>query len=127
MNTIRFTYRPLHHSHTHCQAPQANTQAQACQRVCLSHNEKKKLKFSFHFKKNNSQPDSKIFGQLVAKLNKIKSCKTRTIRMPACNSVYVAIAGEEVNRRPVLLRKFVLIRQGNTSNPLLHIHANRYA
>jgi hypothetical protein len=42
------------------------------------------------------------------------------------NSVYVAIAGEVVNRRSVLLRNFVLNGQGSASNPLLHIHANRY-
>jgi len=41
------------------------------------------------------------------------------------NSVYVAIAGEVVNRRSVLLRNFVLNGQGSASNPLLHIHANR--
>jgi hypothetical protein len=39
--------------------------------------------------------------------------------------VYVAIAGEVVNQRSVLLRNFVLNGQENTSNPLLHIHANR--
>jgi hypothetical protein len=42
------------------------------------------------------------------------------------NSVYVAIAGEVVNRRSVLLRNFVLNGKVITSNPLLHIHANRY-
>ncbi len=42
------------------------------------------------------------------------------------NSVYVAIAGEVVNRRSVLLRNFVLNGQENAPNPLLHIHANRY-
>lgn len=41
------------------------------------------------------------------------------------NSVYVAIAGEVVNRRTVLLRNFVLNGQVSASNPLLHIHANR--
>ncbi|HZH69910.1 MAG TPA: hypothetical protein VFD80_05635 [Flavobacteriaceae bacterium] len=42
-------------------------------------------------------------------------------RLP--NSVYVAIAGEVVNRRSVLLRNFVLNGQVSASNPLLHIHA----
>jgi hypothetical protein len=41
------------------------------------------------------------------------------------NSVYVAIAGEVVNRRSVLLRNFVLNGQASDSNPLLHIHAKR--
>jgi len=27
---------PTLHSHTHCQAPRANTKTKACQRVCLS-------------------------------------------------------------------------------------------
>ena len=43
------------------------------------------------------------------------------------NSVYVAIAGEVVNRRSVLLRNFVLNGQVSASNPLLHIHAKRCA
>jgi hypothetical protein len=79
---------PTLHSHTHWQAPQADTQAKACQRVCLSHAEKKKLKIPFpskNFKNANSQTDTTTFGQLVAKLNKDKGCKTRTTRTPACN------------------------------------------
>ncbi len=42
------------------------------------------------------------------------------------NSVYVAIAGEVVSRRSVLLKYFVLNGQESASNPLLHIHANRW-
>ncbi len=120
---------PTLHSHTHWQAPQADTQAQACQRVCLSHAEKKKLKIPFpskNFKNANPHFDTKTLGQLVAKLNKDKGCKTRMTRTPACNSVYVAIAGEVLNRKSVLLRNFVLNGQENASKPLLHIHANRY-
>jgi hypothetical protein len=41
------------------------------------------------------------------------------------NNVDGAIAGEVVIRRCVLLRNFVLNEQESTSNPLLHIHANR--
>lgn len=41
------------------------------------------------------------------------------------NSVYVAIAGEVVNRRSVLLRNIVLTGEESASNPLLHIHAKR--
>jgi hypothetical protein len=81
---------PLH-SHTHCQAPQADTQTKACQRVCLSDPEKKKLKISFpskNFKNANAQTDTKTFGQLVAKLNTDKGCKTRTTRTPGHNSTY---------------------------------------
>ena len=102
------------HSHTHCQVAQANTQAKTWQRVCLSYAEKKKLKISFpfkNFKNANSQSDTKTFGQLVAKLNNDKGCETRTTRTPACNSVYVAIAGEVVNRASVHLKNFVLNRQ----------------
>jgi len=61
-----------------------------------------------------------------AKLNTDNGCNTRTTRTPACNSVYVAIAGEVVNRRSVLLKNFVPNGQESASNPLLHIHANRY-
>ncbi len=42
------------------------------------------------------------------------------------NSVYVAIAGEVVNRRSVPLRNLALNGQESASNPLQHIHANRY-
>jgi len=44
----------------------------------------------------------------------------------AYNSVYVAIAGEVVNRRSALLRNFVLNGKVSASNPLLHIHTKRY-
>jgi hypothetical protein len=75
MNKILFSFSSTLHSHTHWQAPQADTQAKACQRVCLSHAEKKKLKIPFsskNFKNANPQSDTKTFGQLVAKLNKDK-------------------------------------------------------
>ncbi|MFM7682936.1 MAG: hypothetical protein ACKO7P_09340, partial [Bacteroidota bacterium] len=45
-------------------------------------------------------------------------------RSAACNSVYVAIAGEVVNRKYMPLRNFVQNVQENASNPPLHIHAN---
>jgi hypothetical protein len=53
-------------------------------------------------------------------------CTRQTARSPACNSVYVAIAGEVVNQRSELLRNFVLNGKESASNPLLHIHAKRY-
>lgn len=37
---------PTLHSHTHCQAAQANAQTKAWQRVCLSHPDKIELKKS---------------------------------------------------------------------------------
>lgn len=35
-------------SHTYCQAPRANAQAKACQRVCLSHRTDRKEKARLH-------------------------------------------------------------------------------
>jgi hypothetical protein len=43
------------------------------------------------------------------------------------NNVYVAIAGEVVNRRSVRLINFMLNKQKSASNPLLHIHTNRFS
>lgn len=40
------------------------------------------------------------------------------------NSVYVAIAGEVVNRRSVRLINVVLNGKESASSPLLHIHVN---
>ncbi len=109
----------------------ADPQAKAVVRASTSPTrEKLFFKISFpskNFKNANTQPDRKTFGQLVAKLNIDKGCKTRTTRTPGHNSVYVAIAGEVVNRRSVLLKNFVLNGQVSASNPLLHIHANRWA
>jgi hypothetical protein len=84
---------PTIHSHTHWQAPQADTQAKACQRVCLSDPEKKKLKISFpskNFKNANTQTDTKTFRQLVAKLNIDKGCKTRVTRTPGHNTGFAS-------------------------------------
>ncbi len=82
-------------SHTHLQAPQANTQAKACKRVCLPNAEKKKIKISFpskNFKNANTQSDRRTSGQLVAKLNIDNGCKTRTTRTPACNTGLAKVA-----------------------------------
>jgi hypothetical protein len=48
------------------------------------------------------------------------------IKARTANSVYVAIAGEVVNRSSELLSNFVLNGKESAPNPLLHIHANRY-
>jgi len=40
------------------------------------------------------------------------------------NSVYVAIAGEVVNRRSVLQKNIVLTGKVSTSNPSLLLHSN---
>ena len=87
---------PPLHSHTHCQAAPANAQTQAWQRVCLPN----------RITKTTNKPTDE-----------------KEARLP--NSVYVAIAGEVVNRRSVLLRNIVLSGQESASNPLLHIHAKR--
>ena len=88
---------PSLHSPTHYQAAQANAQTQAWQRVCLSNRTTKTYDKQTDEKEHRSD-----------------------------NSVYVAIAGEVVNRRFVLLINFVLNGKESASNPLLHIHAKRY-
>ena len=45
--------------------------------------------------------------------------------MLGTHSVYVAIAGEVVNRKSVLSKNFVLNGQESAYNPLLHIHPKR--
>ncbi len=79
-----------------CQAAQSNAQTKAWQRVCLSQRTPKLIDKPTDGKEHRSD-----------------------------NSVYVAIAGEVVNRRSVLLRNFVLNGQVSASNTLLHIHPNR--
>ncbi len=63
---------------------------------------------------------------MTAKTQKYSDLTMTEDRRPAYNSVYVAIAGEVVNRRSVLLKNFMLNGQVSAPNPLLHIHANRY-
>jgi hypothetical protein len=88
---------PTLHSHTHCQAAPAKAQTQAWQRVCLPY--------------RTTNPTDKPTDE-----NEHRSD----------NSVYVPIAGEVVNRRSEHLKNFVLNGQESASNPLLHIHANRW-
>ena len=90
--------KPTLHSHTHCQVAPAQAQTKTWQRVCLSNRTTKTTDKQADEKEHRSD-----------------------------NSVYVAIAGAVVNRRSVLLRNFVINGQESASNPLLHIHANRYA
>lgn len=89
---------PTLHSHTHCQAAQSNAKTKAWQGVCLPHRTTKTSDKPTDEKEHRSD-----------------------------NSVYVAIAGEVVNRRSVLLSNIVLNGQESASNPLLHIHAKRCA
>jgi hypothetical protein len=85
-----------HNSHTHCQVAQADLQGKTWQRMCLSNRKTKTTDKQADEKEHRSD-----------------------------NSVYVAIAGEVVNRCSVLIRNIVLTRRGSASNPLLHIHAKR--
>jgi len=128
MNTIRFTYRPLHHSHTHWQAPQAGTQTKACKRLCLPHPEKKQLKIPFpskNFKSTNSQSDTETFGKLVAKLNKDRGYKTLTTGAPACNSTYPKGGVSFPKDRFVDTETFALLINICDESPTLWVAANR--
>lgn len=119
---------PTLHSHTHWQALQADTQTKACQRVCLSHPKKKKLKIPFpskNFKNVNPQTDTKTIGQLVAKLNTDKGYKTRTTKTPACNTGLAAMAGDVVNSTFVHLINFSAWGQVSASKPPLRQARNR--
>ena len=120
---------PTLHSHTHWQAPQADTQTKACQRVCLSHLEKKKLKISFpskNFKNAITQSDTLTLGQQVAKLNADKDFGTRTTRTPAYNTGLAAMAGDVVNSTFVHLINFSAWGQLSASKPPLRQARNRY-
>ena len=64
---------------------------------------------------------------MTVKAQKYNNLTMSVDRRPAYNSVYVAIAGEVVKSRSVLLRNLVLNGQESASNPLLHIHAKRWA
>jgi len=116
------------HSHTHWQAPQANTQSKACQRVCLSDPEKKKLKISFpskNFKNANPQTDTKTFGQLVAQLNIDKGYKTQTTRTPRHNSTYKKLAVQWLNEVQFFIQTFVQVDSFVLRNRQLLIAAKR--
>jgi len=65
-------------------------------------------------------------NKMTSKTQKYRDLTLTEDRRPAYNSVYVAIAGEMVTRRSVLLRNIVLNGQESASNPLLHIHAKRW-
>lgn len=111
----------------------ADSQAKAVVRASTSPTQEKlffKISFPSNiFKTATAQPthkDQNTNWTMTAKPLSDLTFTTRTTRTPAGNSVYVAIAGEVVNRRSVHLRNFVLNRQESASNPLLHIHANRW-
>ncbi|MFN3755562.1 MAG: hypothetical protein ACK4RM_01275 [Flavobacterium sp.] len=74
----------------------ADPQAKAVVRASTSPTrEKLFFKISFpskNFKNANTQPDRKTFGQLVAKLNIDKGCKTLTTRTPGHNTGLAQVA-----------------------------------
>lgn len=86
----------MHSSQTHCQAAQTNATIQAWQRVCLPR-----------------------------RTTKTTDKPTEEKEQRKHKSVYVAIAGEVVNRWNLILRNFVLNGQVSASNLLLHKHAKR--
>jgi hypothetical protein len=117
-----------HHSHTHWQSPQADTQTKACQRVCLSHAENKKIKLPFpskNFKNANTQTDTKTFEQLVANLNIDKGFETWTTRTPACNSVLPQLAVTCKIEAECSYQNFVQVDSEVLRNRQLRQHANR--
>ena len=113
-------------NHTHCQSPTSQRLNQSFAKECACPTLKEKLKISSP-SENKKYPNAQAYTTkiMTVKLNNDNGLQTRWTRTPAGNSVYVAIAGEVVNRRSVLLRNFVLNGQESASNPLLHIHANR--
>ncbi|HPT40563.1 MAG TPA: hypothetical protein PLQ44_03105, partial [Candidatus Paceibacterota bacterium] len=95
MNTNHYSSKTTLRSHTHLQAAQADTQAEACKRVCLPNAENKNLKISFpskNFKNAIAQSDTLALRQLVANLNIDNGCVTRTTRTPACNTGLAKVA-----------------------------------
>jgi hypothetical protein len=120
---------PTLHSHTQWQAPQADTQSKACQRVCLSHAVRKKLKISFpskNFKNANPQTDTKTLGQLVAKLNIDKGIKTRTTRTPGHNSTYTQVAVQWSNQALCFYQSLCLADSESLRNRHLRVAAKRW-
>jgi len=110
------------------QFAQANTQPKIAIELTLPTQTKLFLKnFPTLQKIKNTPTHSQQTQQTMTLKHNIDKAYNDTVdRRPAGNSVYVAIAGEVVNRRSVLLKNFVLNGQVSASNPLLHIHANRY-
>jgi len=72
-----------------------------------------------------ADPQAKTWQRVCLPIRTTDRQSRRKKEQRNANSVYVAIAGEVVNRRSVLLRNFVLNGQEIASNPLLHIHAKR--
>lgn len=108
----------------------SDPQAKAVVRASTSPaQEKLFFKISFpskNFKNANTQSNTKILGQLVAKLNIDKSCKTRTTRTPACNSVLPQLAVTCKIEAECYYQTFVLGDSEVLRNRQLRQHANRW-
>ena len=108
----------------------ADPQARAVVRASTSPTrEKLFFKISFpskNFKNANTQPDRKTFGQLVAKLNIEKGCKTRTTRTPGHNSTYTQVAVQWLNQALCFYQSLCLADSESLRNRHLRVAANRY-
>ena len=111
------------------QPHKADPQAKAVVRASTSPTrEKLFFKISFpskNFKNANPQTDTKTFGQLVAKLNTDKGCKTRTTRTPGHNSTYKKLAVQWLNEVQFFNQTFVQVDSSVLRNRQLLIAANR--
>jgi hypothetical protein len=107
----------------------ADPQAKAVVRASTSPaREKLFFKISFpskNFKNANTHPDRKTFGQLVAKLNIERGCKTRTTRTPGHNSTYKKLAVQWLNEVQFFNQIFVQVDSFVLRNRQLLIAAKR--
>jgi hypothetical protein len=107
----------------------ANPQTKAVVRAFTSPSrEKLFFKISFpskNFKNTNTQPDRKTFGQLVAKLNIDKGCKTQATRTPGHNSTYPKVAVQWLNQALCIYQSLCLVDSEVLRNRHLRVAANR--
>jgi hypothetical protein len=80
---------------------------------------------SKNFKNANPQTDTKTFGQLVAKLNIDKGCKTRTTRTPGHNSTYTQVAVQWLNQALCFNQSLCLVDSEVLRNRHLRVAAKR--
>mgnify|MGYP000963417176 CR=1 FL=1 len=80
---------------------------------------------SKNFKNANTQSGTETFGQLVAKPNIDKDCKTRTTRTPACNSVLPQLAVKCKIEAESSYQTFVQVDSEVLRNRQLRQHAKR--
>lgn len=109
----------------------ANPQSKAVVRASTSPSQKKLfLKISYpskNFKNAKTQPNTKTFGLLVAKLNIDKGCETWTTRTPGHNSTYTQVAVQWLNQSLCFYQRLCLADNESLRNRHLRVAANRYA